>query len=163
MSSEELSMWHRCHATGFIHSKMCFSWSIMIINCIYFSQGCPLHDSRDTKLIKLHCKNLMVLSVTKQNTYWSFSLELQASTILCINWHFLNSWWTRARRSEKQLIWCKIKLSNCFNKGSPKWIRIIYSQRHTNYVKNYNDYLRKCLEMLTYNLGYLHYFCICLT
>lgn len=50
MSNEELSMWCRCRATSFIHSKICFSWSIIIVNCIYLSQGRPLHDNRDAKL-----------------------------------------------------------------------------------------------------------------
>lgn len=31
----------------------------------------------------------------EQESYCSLSLELQASTILCINWHFWNSWWKR--------------------------------------------------------------------
>lgn len=41
-------------------------------------------------------------------TYCSFSLELQASTILCINWHFWNSWWQGRGKAMTKKPKCKM-------------------------------------------------------
>lgn len=48
-----------------------------------------------TRLIPCHTSLNSLRGLIWIITYCSFSLELQASTILCINWHFLNSCWQR--------------------------------------------------------------------
>lgn len=62
------------------------------IAVLFYMLSNPLNIAHSSFHVILH-KATGFRSLIWIITYCSFSLELQASTILCINWHFLNSCW----------------------------------------------------------------------